>query len=169
MREFTCAQYNLDDLAILAFAGDIDRETASDLRQHLVETITHDSPRLIVDLTDADFLDSTGLAVLVGSLHRARAEGGWLRVVCTGETVRRLLRTTGLDHVLPVHDTLDGARAHASIPRTDLPVDRKPADALPSAATDGHGPRRTRARRTSMAHNTSRAKVPLTRRKTISS
>jgi anti-anti-sigma factor len=168
MRELTVAQYNLDDLAVLAFAGDIDRETAPDLRQHLVETITHDSPRLIVDLTDADLLDSTGLGVLVGSLHRARAEGGWLRVVCTGEPVRKLLRTTGLDHVLPIHDTLDSARADTSTPRTDLPVDRKPADTLPTAATDAHGPPGTRARRTSMPHDTSSATVPLRRRKTIS-
>jgi len=106
MRELTCAQYNLHDLAILTFTGEFDHANARDVRQHLTETIAHDGPRLVIDLTDAAFLDSTGLAVLVGGLHRAQTEGGWLRLVCTDDRVRKLLQTTGLDHVLPVRDTL---------------------------------------------------------------
>jgi anti-sigma B factor antagonist len=59
-------------------------------------------------------LDYSGLGVLVGALRRARADGGWIRLVRPTRAVRQALGITHLDRIFPIHDTLDDATAHAA-------------------------------------------------------
>ena len=69
---------------------------------------------LIVNLEGVDFLDSTGLGVLVGALKRVRAHEGSLLLVCTQERLLKIFRITGLAKVFPIHPTSsrgDGRRA----------------------------------------------------------
>lgn len=61
--------------------------------------------RLVVDLTGATFMDSSGLATLMAA-HNARAEEGSLAVVCREGSVRRLLQVSGVDRVIAVIDDL---------------------------------------------------------------
>ncbi len=68
------------DWVVLRVAGEIDLATAPHLRQTLVAEIRDDQPRVVVDLSGVDFVDSTGLGVLLGGLVRARRLGGDLRV-----------------------------------------------------------------------------------------
>jgi anti-sigma B factor antagonist len=56
-----------------------------------------------------DFLDSTGLGVLVGGLKRVRAHDGSLRLVCTQERILKIFRITGLTKVFPIHASVDEA------------------------------------------------------------
>ena len=56
-----------------------------------------------------DFLDSTGLGVLVGGLKRVRAHDGTLRLVCTQERILKIFRITGLTKVFPIHASVDEA------------------------------------------------------------
>jgi len=74
-----------------------------------------------VDLGRVDFIDSTGLGVLVGALNRARELGGNLQLICAQERVLKLLRITGLDQVFTVRSTLEEAlAADAEAERTAL-------------------------------------------------
>jgi anti-anti-sigma factor len=63
----------------------------------------------VADLDQVRFIDSAGLAVLVGAANRAAAHGGSLHVVCARPKVCQLLRLTGLDRRLPPARTLDEA------------------------------------------------------------
>ena len=66
----------------------------------------------MVDLSQVDFLDSTGLSVLVKTLKRVReVEGGSLAVVVTADRVAKVFRLTGLDTLIPLHPTVDSAVA----------------------------------------------------------
>ena len=56
-----------------------------------------------------EFLDSTGLGVLVGGLKRVRAHDGSLDLVCTQERILKIFRITGLTKVFGIHDTVDEA------------------------------------------------------------
>lgn len=69
--------------------------------------------RLVVDLTGTDFMDVTGLGVLIGALKRARAHGGMLVVVCPPEREQLLktFRITGMVKVIPVVATVEEALA----------------------------------------------------------
>ena len=95
----------------MTVSGEVDVYTAPQLRSALEERIAAGQTALIVDLEDVGFLDSTGLGVLVGRLKAVKKVDGWLRVVCTNERILRLFGITGLDQVLPIHDTVDAALA----------------------------------------------------------
>lgn len=100
-----------DDVVIVTVSGEVDVYTAPQLRSALEERIAAGHTRIVVDLKDVGFLDSTGLGVLVGRLKALKKLEGWLRVVCTDERILRLFGITGLDRVLAVHDTVDAAVA----------------------------------------------------------
>lgn len=100
-----------DDVVIVTVSGEVDVYTAPQLRSVLEERIVAGHTRIVVDLKEVGFLDSTGLGVLVGRLKAVKKLGGWLRVVCTDERILRLFGITGLDRVLAIHDTVDAALA----------------------------------------------------------
>lgn len=97
--------------AVLSAAGEIDVATAPDLRAALLELIGEGRNRIVVDLEQVEFLDSTGLGVLVSSVKRVRADGGDLTVVCTRPHILKVFEITGLTSVFSVHDSLATAVA----------------------------------------------------------
>jgi len=99
------------DRTVVEVGGEIDVYTAPKLREQLVELVQNGSYHLIVDMEQVEFLDSTGLGVLVGGLKRVRAHDGSLRLVCTQERILKIFRITGLTKVFPIHDTVEEAAA----------------------------------------------------------
>src|SRR5262249_15667061 len=67
--------------------------------------------QLVVNMEKVEFLDSTGLGVLVGGLKRVRAHDGSLDLVCTQERILKIFRITGLTKVFSIHDSVDEAIA----------------------------------------------------------
>jgi anti-sigma B factor antagonist len=94
---------------VVVVGGEIDVYTAPKLREQLVELEGLGEHRLVLDLEQVEFLDSTGLGVLVGGLKRVRAHDGSLRLVCTQERILKVFRITGLTKVFPI----DGSVAEA--------------------------------------------------------
>jgi anti-sigma B factor antagonist len=88
----------------VSLAGAVDEQTSPSLRAELVALITTAGPgtELTVDLTEVSFVDSSGLAVLIGA-HKL-AVSGEVRLVLTGlpRHVARTLQITGLDKVLDI-------------------------------------------------------------------
>jgi anti-sigma B factor antagonist len=99
------------DHSVLEVAGEIDVYTAPKLREKLIELVNEGSYHLIVDLEKVDFLDSTGLGVLVGGLKRVRNHEGSLELVCTQEKILKIFRITGLTKVFPIHASVAEAIA----------------------------------------------------------
>ena len=94
---------------VLAVKGEVDVYTAPRLREKLVELVSQGKHQIVVDLEGVDFLDSTGLGVLVGGLKRVRAHEGSLRLVCTQERILKIFRITGLTKVFPIHASVEEA------------------------------------------------------------
>jgi anti-sigma B factor antagonist len=97
------------DRTVVEVGGEIDVYTAPKLREQLVELVNDGKYHLIVNMERVDFLDSTGLGVLVGGLKRVRAHDGSLRLVCTQERILKIFRITGLTKVFPIHSTVEEA------------------------------------------------------------
>ena len=102
-----------DGVIVLAAQGEIDVSTAPELRQELVELATAGSGSVVVDLQGVDFLDSTGLGVLVSGLKRFRTGGSDLLVVVTNPRIVKVFEITGLTQVFSMHETVDDAVAAA--------------------------------------------------------
>jgi anti-sigma B factor antagonist len=92
--------------AIVTVTGEIDISTVTRLRERLFELAAGGRP-LVVDLDQVSFVDSAGLAALVGAAKRAAAHGGSLHVICAQPQIRQLFRRTGLDRQIPLARTLD--------------------------------------------------------------
>lgn len=99
----------VDGQAVLAVGGEIDSYTAPTLRDRLADLLDSGSSTVVVDLSSVDFLDSTGLGVLVAGLDWAKQLGGALPLVCAQERILRLFRITGLDAVFTIWPTVDAA------------------------------------------------------------
>ena len=102
---------NRDGIEVIDVSGTIDIYTAPRLRELLIDLVSTDNCQLIVNMDQVEFLDSTGLGVLVGALKRVRAHDGSLDLVCTRERILKLFRVTGLTKVFGIHETVDQAIA----------------------------------------------------------
>jgi anti-sigma B factor antagonist len=94
------------DRTVLEVAGEVDVYTGPTLRDRISDLLDSGAHDLVVDLSKVDFIDSTGLGVLVGALNRAKELDGSLQLVCAQERVLKLLRITGLDQVFTVRASL---------------------------------------------------------------
>ena len=103
--DMTVAVEDLEGWALVRVQGDVDVATAPRLREQLITIISDGQPRVVLDLDGVDFLDSTGLGVIVSALKRTKTHGGDLRVVCTRPAVRRVFALTGLDLAMPLADS----------------------------------------------------------------
>ena len=97
------------DRTVVVVGGEIDVYTAPKLREQLIDLVSSGQYHLVVDMEGVEFLDSTGLGVLVGGLKRVRSHDGTLRLVCSQEKILKVFRITGLTKVFPIHATLQEA------------------------------------------------------------
>jgi anti-sigma B factor antagonist len=97
------------DRTVVAVSGEIDVYTAPKLREHLIDLVSSGQYKLIVDLEAVDFLDSTGLGVLVGGLKRVRTHDGSLDLVCSQDRILKIFRITGLTKVFAIHASIGEA------------------------------------------------------------
>lgn len=96
-------------VTVLVVRGEVDVYTAPRLRERLVELASEGHYRIAVDLEAVDFLDSTGLGVLVGGLKRLRSHDGDLLLVCTQHRILKVFEITGLTKVFSIFDSVDAA------------------------------------------------------------
>jgi anti-sigma B factor antagonist len=98
-----------EGIEIVDVEGEIDVYTAPRLRELLIDLVNSGFYQLVVNMEKVEFLDSTGLGVLVGGLKRVRARDGSLDLVCTQERILKIFRITGLTKVFGIHDSVDEA------------------------------------------------------------
>ena len=110
MSEFAITEHAIDgERHVLAVRGEIDLFTAPELKQVLAESIEAGRIRIIVDLTDTTFLDSTALGVLIGAVKRLRSRHGALAIVNVDENISKTFEITGLDQIFTILATRDEA------------------------------------------------------------
>ncbi|HLH57801.1 MAG TPA: STAS domain-containing protein [Streptosporangiaceae bacterium] len=96
-------------LCLLSVAGELDYHTAPRLRAGLDEVPLDEGLALIIDLSGLSYCDSTGVSVLVGAYHRAKATGAALALAGMNSDIARVFRVIGLDQVFTSYDSVEAA------------------------------------------------------------
>lgn len=112
--DLSCTTSEVDGYVVLTLIGTIDVSTAPFLRDCLLDVHQNNKHRIVVDLTEVGFVDSTGLGLLVGSLKRSRANNGDVKIVGSDERVLKVFQITGLDKVFTITPTVAEAVASES-------------------------------------------------------
>lgn len=99
------AREELGDYSILVLSGEVDVYSAPKLRDTIKSLVEEGRYRIVVDLEDVAFLDSTGLGVLVGGLKRVKPHQGDLGIICRQERILRIFRITGLTKVFNIYSS----------------------------------------------------------------
>src|SRR5438094_1342275 len=95
--------------SLLSLRGEIDVYTAPRLRQAIIDLVEGGATRIVVDMERVDFLDSTGLGVLVGGLKRVKDKDGSMKLVANQDRILKIFDITGLSKVFPMFASLDEA------------------------------------------------------------
>lgn len=97
----------------ISVRGELDLSTAPELEGPLDRALESDEGSVLIDLSQCEFIDSTGIALIVRAWQRlSSGENGRALVICSqNDQVRRVLEITGLELSIPVHTTRDEALA----------------------------------------------------------
>lgn len=96
-------------LHTLTVFGELDQATAPELREVLSASLDDAHASVLVDLSDCEFIDSTGLSLLVEAKRRLGEQRRAFGVCCPDPDVRRLLELTGIDEAVGLFDTREEA------------------------------------------------------------
>ncbi|MEW6555669.1 MAG: STAS domain-containing protein [Actinomycetota bacterium] len=91
---------------VVVLEGEIDLSTAAVFKETVYEVIEAGNTDLVIDLTELEFMDSTGLGVLVAALKKTTTEGGSIRLICDKRNILKVFTITGLDKVFAIYDNL---------------------------------------------------------------
>lgn len=91
---------------VVHLQGEVDLASAPQLRRGIYELIDQGHHRVAVDLSGVEFMDSTGLGVLIGALKRLRESGGSMVLAGIRPAVSRVFEITGLDRIFTIHGSL---------------------------------------------------------------
>jgi len=101
----------LGNVEVVSFSGSLDASVATQIRKELKEVFDDGKIRVVIDLGDVSFVDSSGLSVLVTALKTARAAGGDVVLSRVNPSVRSILELTRLHRVLEVFEDPEAAAA----------------------------------------------------------
>lgn len=103
------------DVAVLHLSGELDANTATKLHSTLAILIERPVPRIVVDLTDLKFCDSSGLSAFITCKQVITERGGWLSFAGANPFLVRLLETVGLSRYFAIFPTIDEAIVAAQL------------------------------------------------------
>lgn len=101
-----------DGRSVVVVSGDVDLHSGPELRDRLADLVEDEPRQVVIDLTDATFLDSMALGVLLGAKRDLAARDARLDVVVSNPDLQRVFEITMLDRVFDLHESR--AALHAS-------------------------------------------------------
>ena len=101
--EFSVSQHKLGDIRVVVPKREIDFLTAPALAAELDRAIVEGESKVVVDLCDVTFMDSSGAHTLLDASKRLRALGRGFSVICVRGSISRLLELLGLSDRFALH------------------------------------------------------------------
>ncbi|EOR26219.1 anti-sigma factor antagonist [Cytobacillus oceanisediminis] len=89
-------------------SGEIDAYTAPKLRERIYSFSEQEGIKMIIDLSDVNYMDSTGLGVFVGIFKNVRANNGEFKLIGLSSRLIRLFEITGLADIIDINSKIEG-------------------------------------------------------------
>jgi anti-sigma B factor antagonist len=97
------------NVPVLRLSGELDLNSVPDVRRSIRGLIDEGLVNFIINLTDLDFIDSSGLGVLVGGLARVREKQGEIKITCASKRIIRIFEMTRLTQLFELYPTEEEA------------------------------------------------------------
>jgi len=128
--DFELSRHVKDGYVVVELRGELDVTTVPILRPVLHALLDGKTPRIILDLAELTFIDSSALTAIVIADRRARQLGVTLTLAAPQRIVARVFALTGLDRHLPLHPTVADAAASVQTFPEDADVQTPNGDTL---------------------------------------
>ena len=102
---------NQGDIQVLELSGELDYHSSPELREKLTELTTKQAPKILVDLSGVDYMDSSGIATFVEAFQKAKRYQGRLVLAALTATVRGVFEIAKLDSIFEITATVPEAVA----------------------------------------------------------
>ncbi len=99
----------IEDMDVLVLNGRLDAASAKELKNRVSHLVQENRVKLIVDMENVDFIDSSGLGSLVSSLRVVNERGGDVKVVGLQKQVRSIFELTRLHRIFGIFDDVEAA------------------------------------------------------------
>ncbi|MFV0516477.1 MAG: anti-sigma F factor antagonist [Aminipila sp.] len=99
-----------DDVLIVNIVGDLDHHRATQAREEIDKTIeVFKSKNLIMDFSKVEFMDSSGIGVVMGRYNKVKEKGGEIVIIGCSKYVKLILEMAGIFTIMTYYDSLDEA------------------------------------------------------------
>ena len=101
-------------ILIVSVTGDIDQHNAASIREQIDMRISHENVRKVIfDFTGLDFMDSSGIGIIIGRYKLMKAINGEVCIVVKKPTLRKLLELSGVQRIALICASLSDAMKSA--------------------------------------------------------
>ncbi|HMA99628.1 MAG TPA: STAS domain-containing protein [Spirochaetota bacterium] len=101
----------VDNITILDISGEIDLYNAPDVKDTIRQHIEKGNTRIIINLKNVNYIDSSGIGALISSLSNLKKVGGGLKIIHVYDAVRKVFELTKLTSFFDIYDNQDAAIA----------------------------------------------------------
>lgn len=98
------AEEKIDDVHVLKISGRIDATCVSQLKAAVLAMLGAEKLKILVEMADVDFIDSSGLGTLVACLRAVSLAGGALKIAALQNNPKKLFETTRLNRIFDLYD-----------------------------------------------------------------
>ena len=109
----------IDGIPAVIVSGELDLALAAAAAPQLNAAIRSDAHAVVIDLSAIEFIDSSGLVLLLSAYRRLDRVGRRLAIICPNRSAHRIFALTRLDRVLPIHDTREHALTTLQAPSVE--------------------------------------------------
>lgn len=102
---------NEGDISIISLTGSLDTNTSKEAEDQINKLIEEGSIKLLIDLTDLDYISSSGLRILLSTSKKLKSLRGEMRICGLNETVNEVFEISGFTMIFNVLKTLEEAKA----------------------------------------------------------
>lgn len=108
-KEMTFSVHNKEDVTVVAVNGQLTVGNRQEFKEKVLAEMESGARKLLVDFSDTDYIDSSGLGVLVSISKQMRNRSGKLRLAAMNEDLRTLFELTKLDSLFDISESLEDA------------------------------------------------------------